>query len=603
MHGRCRWLSSSFQALVLIAALIGLAKAALAEQAALELPVRGIVADLKTQSLVQADPQRRLRPEILLRDEDGFDAFDPGLNREAPALWLRLNLHAPAGSDGRYVLRVSRRFFTEFDLYAPDADGRLVRRSARALGAVEAATVGREFVFDIQLEPGRTTPALVYVDLFQGSLQPLEMVLEDAASFAETKARTYLLFGLVFGILIALIFHNFVLYLNLRQPGHLRYVLAMTSVLLLLGIDSGLVQNYLLPGFAQPWVARLNVLVMAVMVLTIFWFFRAFVEAERLVPGVLKTTTWAVGLLMILAIGQWFSPAALFPYLAIGTQLVNVLVFLLLIVAGYLAGRRGSVEGYIFLLAWGVFLLSAFGRTLLTLDLTERNLFLEYQMYFGAVIEASILGLGLAYRVRQLYERHAVALREQNRAARLANLDPLTDAYNRRFLQTFLENSLSDARGGDFNRSVLILDLDRFKETNDHYGHAAGDRILRELVKRCQRQLAEGDVLCRLGGDEFVIVTGGAQASDGLALGRRIVQDIRKQPFEYDGQAMPVTISVGVVSAVSSKCSVSDVLRMADQALYQAKKAGRNQAVLFDPDQATPFRHGPSMSPPTEKET
>lgn len=601
MQGRWGWLSSSFPALVLVVGLIAAAGSALAEQAALELPVRGIVTDLKAKSLVQTDPQRRLRPAMLLRAEDGFATFDPDLNREAPALWLRLNLFAPADSDGRYVLRVSRRFFTEFDLYAPGADGRLVRRSARALGAVEAATVGREFVFDIQLEPGQVTPILLYVDLFQGSLQPLEIALEDAAGFAETKARTYLLFGFVFGILIALIFHNFVLYLNLRQPGHLRYVLAMTSVLLLLGIDSGLLQNYLLPGFVQPWVARLNVLVMAVMVLTIFWFFRAFVDAGRLVPGVVKCTAWTVGLLMVLAVAQWFSPAALFPYLAIGTQLVNALVFVLLIVAGYLAGRRGSVEGYIFLAAWGVFMLSAFGRTLLTLDVTSRNLLLEYQMYFGAVIEASILGLGLAYRVRQLYERHAVALREQNRAARLANLDPLTDAYNRRFLQTFLENSLNDARGGGFNRSVLILDLDRFKEANDQYGHAAGDRILRALVKRCKRHLGEGDVLCRLGGDEFVIVTSGAQASDGLALGQRIVQDFRQQPFEYEGQIMPVTISIGVVSAVSPKCSVSDVLRMADQALYQAKQAGRNQAVLFDPDQATPFRHGPSMTPPRQR--
>lgn len=600
MQGRCRRLSSSFPAIVLLAVLVALACSAQAGQAPLELPVRGIVADLKTHSLVRADQQRQLRPELLLRDQRDFAAFDPDLNQEASALWLRLNLLAPADSDGRYVLRVSRRFFTEFDLYAPGADGRLVRRSARALAAVEAATVGREFVFDIQLEPGEITPILIYVDLFQGSLQPLEMALEDAAGFAETKARTYLLFGLIFGILIALIFHNFVLYLNLRQPGHLRYVLAMTSVLLLLGIDSGLLQNYLLPGFAQPWVARMNVLVMAVMVLTIFWFFRAFVDAGRLVPTVLKTTGWTVALLMVLAVSACFSPELLFPYLAIGTQLVNSLAFLLLIVAAYLAGRRGSVEGYIFLAAWGVFMLSAFGRSLLSLDITGRNLLLEYQMYFGAVIEASILGLGLAYRVRQLYERHAVALREQNRAARLANLDPLTDAYNRRFLQTFLENSLSDARGGEFNRSVLIMDLDRFKETNDHYGHAVGDRILRDLVKRCQRHLAEGDVLCRLGGDEFVIVTGGAQASDGLTLGRRIVQDFRKQPFEYDGQAMPVTISVGVVSAVSSKCSVSDVLRMADQALYQAKKAGRNQAVLFDPDQATPFRHGPSMTPPKQ---
>lgn len=223
-------------------------------------------------------------------------------------------------------------------------------------------------------------------------------------------------------------------------------------------------------------------------------------------------------------------------------------------------------------------------------------------MYFGAVIEASILGLGLAYRVRQLYESHALALKEQHRAARLANLDPLTGAYNRRFLQTYLENALVDAVQGEFKRSVLILDLDRFKETNDRYGHAVGDRLLRDLVDRCQGQLRNGDVLCRLGGDEFVIVSGNSRPGDGLALARRIVASIHTRPFELNGQPLPVTVSIGVVTTVSNEDQVSDLLRKADQALYQAKQAGRNQAVLFNPDQATPFRNGPSMSPPKERQ-
>ncbi len=587
---------------ILIVGLSLMFGSAVADQPVLELPARGIVADLKAHSLVQFDAERQQRAESLLRDRGGFAPFDAAMDQEAPPSWLFLHLKAPADSDGHYVLRVSRRFFTRFDLYAPGSDGRLVRRSAAALGAVDAATVGREFVFDLRLVPGETVPVLVFVDLFQGSLQPLEMSLQDEASFAETRANTYLLFGLIFGILLALIFHNFVLYLNLRQPGHLYYVMAMSSMLLLLGVDSGMLQNYLLPAFAQPWVARLNVLFAALMVLTIFLFFRAFADAERLMPRLMQVGRWTVAVLVVLAIAQWFSPAALFPYLAVGTQLVNVFVFTLLLVAAFLAGRRGSVEGYIFLVAWGVFLLSAFGRTLLTLDMAERNLVLEYMMYFGSVIEASILGLGLAYRVRQLYERHAVALREQNRAARLANLDPLTDTYNRRFLQTYLENALNDARAESFNRSVLILDLDHFKETNDLYGHAVGDQILRDLVRRCQDHLGEGDVLCRLGGDEFVIVTAGEQPGGGLALGRRIVDDFRSRPFAFEGKNMPVTASVGIVTAVSPKCTVSDVLRMADQALYQAKQAGRNQAVLFDPDQATPFRHGPSMSQPKERE-
>lgn len=250
----------------------------------LGLPVRGGVNDVKAHSLVRFDPDRALDAAELLATPDGFMPFDPAFNVSAPPSWLLLNLQTAADSNGHYVLRVSRRFFTGFELHAPDGNGQWVARSAGIMDKADAATVGRELVFELALEPGVVTPILLHVDLFQGSLQPLELSLQDADSFSQTRANTYLLFGLIFGVLLALILHNLVLYLNLRQPGHFYYVLAMTSLVLLLGVDSGLMQNYLLPDFALPWVGRLNVFLAAMMVVTIFLFFRAFTDADRLVP-------------------------------------------------------------------------------------------------------------------------------------------------------------------------------------------------------------------------------------------------------------------------------------------------------------------------------
>jgi len=307
--------------------------------------------------------------------------------------------------------------------------------------------------------------------------------------------------------------------------------------------------------------------------------------------------------LALMAMAQMLVPPEQFAGLATSIQLLNVVLMLVVLVAAFLAARRGSIEGRIFLAAWSIYILSGFARTLLTLDLAGRNSVYEYLMYFAAVAEASILALGLSYRVRQLYERHATALKEQHKAAMLANLDPLTNAYNRRFLQTFLQNALMDREASSFQRSVLILDLDHFKEANDEYGHAAGDAILRELVRRCLRKLGDNGVLCRLGGDEFVIITSEQSSQSGLALAQNILEEFRREPFVYEGKSMPVTISIGVVSTISPKSSVSDILRMADQALYQAKQSGRNRATLYDPDKATPFRHGPSMEPAREQQS
>lgn len=568
-----------------------------AAHAQLDLPASGTVDDLKTLTATRPDPDSALDPAELLASDAGFEPFDPALDESSGPVWLRLELRPSPASSGRYVLRVSRRFFDQFDYYI-QAPGQPLQTGTLAFNtAVDAELVGRDYVIDFSAPPGDATTLLILVSTVQQSLQPVELWIQDFESFHAARAETLLVLGLIFGVLLALIFHNFVLYLNLGQRGHLYYVLAMLSLLLLLGADSGLLQNYLLPEFLQPYAIRFYTLFSALMMLTISLFFRYFVHSARYTPRmdrvvrVLIVVLAAGAAAVMLVPGGWFLP------LAIGIQQVLVLALFLLLVGAFLAGRRGSTEGYIFLAAWLAFVISGFSRSLMTLDLIPRADFLEYLMYLGAVAEASILALGLAHRVRQLYERHARALEEQHKAARLANLDPLTNVYNRRFLKTYLESVLPGDSGRPFDRAVLILDLDNFKEANDTYGHAAGDEILRELSQRCSDVIRERDVLCRLGGDEFVIVLADQADGDPMEVAERIIAAVGDTPFTFEGQQIEITTSVGVVSFIAPNAAVSEILRMADQALYQAKRAGRNRATRFDPDRDSPFRHGTSLPP------
>jgi len=561
------------------------------------LPASGVIADIKTVARYRIDPAGELSPEDLYISDEGFQPFDPILDESAPRLWLKLTLIAPNEGPSDYVLRVSRRFFRHFELYTPNDTGRLMRRSATITGAIDAETVGREYVFPLRMDSGERHTLLIDVETLQHSLQPLAMVIEDGPGFAAKKANAYLLYGLIFGILLALIFHNFALYLNLRQPGHLYYVLAMSCTLLLLGVDSGMLQTFLLPDLLQPWVGRLNALFAVMLVTSIFLFFQAFVDGVRYAPKLTRAIVPFLVLAWVLMLIEFIAPTRAVAFI----QLVMIAVMLLLTVSSFIAARKGSMEGAIFLAAWSIYVINAIVRGMLSFDMSSANPIAEHLMYFAAVVEASILALGLSYRVRVLYERHATALKEQHKAAMLANSDPLTGAYNRRFLQSYLGAALKGGETDRFDRTVLILDLDHFKKANDEFGHAAGDAILRDLVRRCQSRLAEDDVMCRLGGDEFVIITSSQSAQQGMDLAEALIEVFQRQPFVFEGQSMPVTTSIGVVSAVSNQCTVSDVLRMADQALYQAKKAGRNRAVFFDPDQATPFRHGPSMEPARER--
>lgn len=582
-------------ALLLIAA----SASALAQHRAevIQLPAEGVIGDIKASVAVRPDPGGELDPEELIRSDAGFEPYSPSLENAAPPLWMKLRLAAPRQSDGRYVLQVARRFFEQLDIYVPGPGGVLQRYQAAFDEAVTMQTVGRHYVVEFRLPPGQVQTLLVHVETVQESLQPVEFWIESQETFFVSKADSFLLFGLLFGVLIALIFHNFVLYLNLRQRGHLFYVLAMISLLLLLSVDSGLLQSHLLPQALISQVSRIYLLSYVATMLTMGLFFLAFVNPQRHAPRLTRAIRIGLWLLAGLGGAVLVTPPEYLLAIATILQPVQLIMQGMLLVGAFISGRRGATEGYIFLAAWAIFIFSGFSRVFISLDWLPRTNFLEYLMYFGAVVEASILALGLTWRVRQLYERHARAITEQHKAARLANLDPLTDAYNRRFLQTYLESVMPGAAADTFERAVLILDLDTFKETNDQYGHAAGDMVLRELVRRCRSVLREGDVICRLGGDEFVIVLSDQTDRTGLEVARGIIEKVAERPFLFEGSRMQVTTSIGVVSSISPKCAVSDILRMADQALYQAKQAGRNRAVLFDPDRATPFRKGPSRMP------
>lgn len=165
---------------------------------------------------------------------------------------------------------------------------------------------------------------------------------------------------------------------------------------------------------------------------------------------------------------------------------------------------------------------------------------------------------------------------------RLLVTDPLTGAYNRRFLATEMERAFSRAARGDEELSAIALDLDRFKEVNDRLGHDAGDRLLQEVAAEVSANLRASDVLCRLGGDEFLVLcpmTGGAGAAV-------IAERLRGRIAEAAARVVPevaVTGSLGIATYPADADAPDTMLSNADAALYAAKRAGRDTVAHFGP--------------------
>jgi diguanylate cyclase (GGDEF)-like protein len=159
--------------------------------------------------------------------------------------------------------------------------------------------------------------------------------------------------------------------------------------------------------------------------------------------------------------------------------------------------------------------------------------------------------------------------REQLR--QLAVTDQLTGALNRAgLLAKFPSGNITDAR------TILLADLDHFKRINDTHGHSGGDAALKEFVVRVGGVLGKNEVIARLGGEEFGILLASTNLNDANERAEQIRDVIARQPVEWNGMSMGLTTSIGIaVSCVPE--SVDDVIARADEALYQAKRTGRNR--------------------------
>ena len=195
----------------------------------------------------------------------------------------------------------------------------------------------------------------------------------------------------------------------------------------------------------------------------------------------------------------------------------------------------------------------------------------------GIIITAFLaIYLGLSSRnARQL----AMANR---RILQLAQTDILTRLPNRAF---FLEQLKDAGARRNTSFSILLLDLDRFKNVNDSFGHAAGDALLRQVAHRLRSEIRSTDVLARLGGDEFAIIQRGGRNEDeaAIALAIRIINSIT-QPFDLDGHQASVGISIGIALAPEHGVESEELLKSADLALYTVKVEGRNDFRVFQPE-------------------
>lgn len=257
---------------------------------------------------------------------------------------------------------------------------------------------------------------------------------------------------------------------------------------------------------------------------------------------------------------------------------------------GYTAGEVIGESGYMFaegtqdserLAAMWLELMQAPGSTRATLaNKVKRGEIIHAEWYNTPLVDNDGKMIGVASLVQDITER----LNTERTIHYMAHHDTLTGLPNRRLMQDRLNQAILQARRQQKHVALLFLDLDRFKLVNDTLGHETGDYVLRDIAKRLNKTVREGDTVSREGGDEFLIILPDLDKPEyAQQVAAKILNELAK-PIEVSGHELTVTASIGISHYPNDATDVQQLLKHADSAMYQAKDAGRNTARFFTSD-------------------
>ena len=536
----------------------------------------------------------------------------------ASTFWFKLTLDNDGALFQERLLEIGYCVLDNLNVYV-----------VRMNGDIEEITLGDKHHFNVRAVKNRNfivpigfegnERLSIYLRVKTSSSVQLPLSLWEPNKFYEEDQLKLISHGVYFGIALVMIIYNLFVFFAVSEKVYLYYVACISFMALFLASLNGLTYQYLWPAATwwndQSIVFFLNGGVAFGSLFSIS-FLSIHPVSERLLNRFMSFLVGASGLLMILSV--------VLPYQWVirPTILLAMIVCMTLIISGAYRWYRGDVYARYFTVAWFSLLLGGVILALNKLTVLPQNIFTENATQIGSAIEIILLSLALADR---LYQEKSASISAQHqalvqeRAARVAQEKMLSvqreanilleDRVQERtaeleMLNTrLLELSSTDALTGVKNRggfedafkiafvaairysrpiSLLVIDIDHFKLVNDKYGHQAGDECLRVVSNALLSATSRPqDLVARYGGEEFVVLLPDTRDEGAYKVAEKIRQTIECTEIEFNGQAITLTVSIGVDSTVPKNEERREgMFGAADKALYQAKRSGRNRVVV-----------------------
>ncbi len=583
--------------------------AATVDQAALSLtPFVSLLED-PDRSLTLADVQAPGGAARFQGDLPPGNALALGFTRSA--FWLRLVLRNPGDTPLRRMLVVENPRISHVEAHIPDAQGIYhVTATGCDVAPSSKAYPNRNFVFPLHLGAHSEQVLYLRVESSVGLLVPLQLWPVEA--FHAYERDDYVSKVWYFGIATAMVLFNLMLFVALRDPVYLLYVAFVASTAFTLAIKNGLAPDWSIAGLPlNSNVAYYSGVSLALGAMLLFT--RRMLRTDQVMPRVDRLLLAMVALYLVTPLLYAFA-LPLFSRLAVYFNLATAVVVLGVALAGAVRRQRSA---WFFLAAFALLMLGGAMTTLRAMGVVPTTMFTVDGIQLGSAMEMIVLAFALADRFavmrrekmraqgallqaqRKLVEtlqasEHELELRVAQRTDELQELnsrletlsltDALTGIANRRHFDEVLQQEWQRAQRTGEPLALAILDVDWFKRYNDHYGHPAGDACLQRIAQVLASTVGRSsDLVARYGGEEFVFLVPLTDASGAQGIAQRLVQAIETLDLPHELSTFGrVTVSIGVAAMTPGQDDVPEtLLRRADEALYEAKKAGRNRVWRF----------------------
>lgn len=563
------------------------------------------------------------------------DPLNFGYTRSA--WWLRFRLPGGAPPGEELLLEVSYPSLDRVELHLPEAqpgaEPRYWMRVAGDMFPWDAREVRHRNVVFRFAAPTTAGEHTYYMRLESRGVLTVPLTLWGPEAFVEHSRNVQLILGLLYGLALALVLYNLMLFFAVQDRAYLFYVLYASAFGVYLFSFDGLGFQYLWPRSA--WAA--NHLLAFALALTLMFgaqFARTFLEARRITPRADRAMLAIVAAGGLLAVSSFTGWA-----LDYGGVLraISVLGFAAAGLATYSA-VRALVAGYRparwFLLAWAALLgFIAFGA-LRNFALVPTNFVTIYGLHIGFALDVLLLSFALGDRIAVLRRERSTAqaealqaqqllleatresergleqgiaertaelnranqrlraeasereglmqlLRHQEQHLRfMAQHDTLTGLPNRLSMQQRLALAMELAKRNRKKLAVMLVDLDDFKAINDTRGHPAGDHALTQLAARLRTSVRGSDTVARYGGDEFVILAGELDRAEDAGMIAEKVADMIQVPLALEGGPAKVGCSIGISVFPDDAEDGETLIKLADKAMY-ASKAAKGQRYAF----------------------